>query len=121
MKNCLPYFIILVFVTCCSSQKEKIPPPEAMQKSSGKVVIYQMMTRLFGNKTAVNKTWGTIEENGVGKFNDIDAKALKSIKELGINHVCYTGVLEHAVLKQYTQYGIQLDDDDIVKCRAGSP
>jgi glycosidase len=121
MKNCLPYLIILVFITCCSSQKEKIPPPEAMQKSTGKVVIYQMMTRLFGNKTAVNKTYGTIEENGVGKFNDIDANALKGIKELGITHVWYTGVLEHALLTDYTQYGIPLDDADIVKGRAGSP
>jgi glycosidase len=121
MKNRLPYLIILVFITCCSSQKEKIPPPEAMQKSTGKVVIYQMMTRLFGNKTAVNKTYGTIEENGVGKFNDIDANALKGIKELGITHVWYTGVLEHALLTDYTQYGIPLDDADIVKGRAGSP
>jgi glycosidase len=92
-----------------------------MQKSTGKVVIYQMMTRLFGNKTAVNKTYGTIEENGVGKFNDIGANALKGVKELGITHVWYTGVLEHALLTDYTQYGIPLDDADIVKGRAGSP
>jgi glycosidase len=121
MKNSLLYLGILVLLSCCSAQKEKIPPISTMQKSSGKVVIYQMMTRLFGNKTAVNKTYGTIEENGVGKFNDINATALKAIKELGITHVWYTGVLEHALLTDYTQYGIPLDDADVVKGRAGSP
>src|SRR5688572_25981758 len=79
----------------CTPKKEKIPPINTMQKSSGKIVIYQMMTRLFGNKISVNKPWGSIEENGVGKFNDIDNKALAAIKEMGISHIWYTGVLEH--------------------------
>ncbi|HYC86826.1 MAG TPA: alpha-amylase family protein [Chryseosolibacter sp.] len=92
-----------------------------MQKQSGKVVVYQMMTRLFGNKTANNKPYGTIEENGVGKFNDIDGKALRGIKGLGVTHVWYTGVLEHALLTDYTSFGIPLDDADVVKGRAGSP
>jgi glycosidase len=92
-----------------------------MQKTSGKIVIYQMMTRLFGNKTAVNKAHGTIEQNGVGKFNDINDAALKAIKAMGVTHVWYTGVVEHAVLTDYTQYGIPLDDADVVKGRAGSP
>ena len=30
-----------------------------------------MMPRLFGNKVALNKPYGTIAENGCGKFNDI--------------------------------------------------
>ena len=79
------------------------------------------MTRLFGNKSSANKRYGTIEENGVGKFNDIDEAALKAIKDLGITHVWYTGVIEHGVLTDYTQYGIPLDDADVVKGRAGSP
>lgn len=92
-----------------------------MEKSSGKMVVYQLMTRLFANKTSTNKTYGTIEENGVGKFNDINEAALKSIKELGVTHVWYTGVLEHALLTDYTKFGIPLDDADVVKGRAGSP
>ncbi|MBV6644611.1 MAG: alpha-amylase family protein, partial [Cyclobacteriaceae bacterium] len=32
-----------------------------------------------------------------------------------------TGAIEHAVLTDYTQYGIALDDADVVKGRAGSP
>jgi len=86
-----------------------------------KLVIYQMMTRLFGNKTAVNKMYGTIAENGVGKFNDITDTALQAIKKLGVSHVWYTGVLEHATMTDYTPYGIALDDADVVKGRAGSP
>jgi glycosidase len=105
----------------CTPQKEKIPPVPDMQQASNKVVVYQMMTRLFGNKVSVNKPYGTLEENGVGKFNDINDTALKSLKELGITHVWYTGVLEHGVLTDYTKYGIPLDDADVVKGRAGSP
>lgn len=80
-----------------------------------------MMTRLFGNKATSNKPYGTIEENGVGKFNDINDAALKGIKELGTTHVWYTGVIEHAHLTDYTKFGIPLDDADVVKGRAGSP
>ncbi len=92
-----------------------------MEQTDGKIIIYQMMTRLFGNKVAVNKPYGTIDENGVGKFNDITSQALRGIKELGVTHVWYTGVIEHAVLTDYTAYGIPLDDADVVKGRAGSP
>ncbi|TGE09334.1 alpha-amylase family glycosyl hydrolase [Hymenobacter fodinae] len=86
-----------------------------------KLVIYQMMTRLFGNKTAVNKHYGTLQENGVGKFNDINTTALQAIKKMGVSHVWFTGVLEHATMTNYTKDGIALDDADVVKGRAGSP
>lgn len=92
-----------------------------MQKSTGKVIIYQMLPRLFGNKVTVNKPYGTIEENGVGKFNEITETALQSLKDMGITHVWYTGILEHGTLTDYTKHGIPLDDADIVKGRAGSP
>jgi glycosidase len=80
-----------------------------------------MMTRLFGNKTNNNKPFGTIEENGVGKFSDIDETALRAIRDLGITHVWYTGIIEHALLTDYTKFNIPLDDADVVKGRAGSP
>ncbi|WP_373285536.1 alpha-amylase family glycosyl hydrolase [Hymenobacter cavernae] len=86
-----------------------------------KMVIYQVMTRLFGNKVTTNKPYGTITENGVGKFNDITDTALQEIKKLGVSHVWYTGVLEHATMTDYTAHGITLDDADVVKGRAGSP
>ena len=104
----------------CTVPKEKIPPPP-METATGKMIIYQMMTRLFGNKVATNQPFGKIEENGVGKFNDITPKALQGIKELGVTHVWYTGVIEHALQTDYTSAGISLDDPDVVKGRAGSP
>src|SRR5258706_14354630 len=120
MRNIL--FLLLILLTLgCSSPKEKIPEVPLMQSNAKKIIIYQMMTRLFGNQKTVNKPFGTLEENGVGKFNDINDAALKGIKELGVSHVWYTGVLEHALLTDYTQFGIPLDDADVVKGRAGSP
>ena len=86
-----------------------------------KLVIYQLMTRLFGNKVALNKPYGTIGENGCGKFNDITDKALDEIKKMGVSHVWYTGVIEHATMTDYTTQGIPPDDADVVKGRAGSP
>ena len=105
----------------CAAPKEKIPPVPKMKATGNKIVIYQMMTRLFGNVKTLNKPFGTLDENGVGKFEDIDDKALGGIKELGISHVWYTGVIEHALLSDYTSFGIPLDDADVVKGRAGSP
>lgn len=122
----MKYFFILILLASlfveCSTPKEKIPDTMLSDSNrSEKLVIYQMMTRLFGNTKTTNKKYGTLAENGVGKFNDINATALKSIKELGVSHVWYTGVIEHAVLTDYTAFGIPLDDADVVKGRAGSP
>jgi glycosidase len=86
-----------------------------------KLIIYQLLPRLFGNANTTNKTYGAIEENGVGKLNDINDKALQEIKSIGFTHVWYTGVIEHATMTDYTQYGIPNDDPDVVKGRAGSP
>lgn len=113
--------LLSAVVLSCSAPKEKIPPADIMNKSSSKMIIYQMLPRLFGNKQTVNKPFGTMEENGVGKFNDISDTALQSLRALGITHVWYTGVIEHAVLTDYTSFGIPLDDADVVKGRAGSP
>lgn len=97
----------------------KAKQPEAVKNA--KPVIYQVFTRLFGNKNMTNKAWGTIEENGVGKFNDFTDKALDAIAEFGVSHIWYTGVPHHAVIRDYTEYGISNDDPDVVKGRAGSP
>lgn len=86
-----------------------------------KAVVYQVFTRLYGNTNANNEPWGTIEENGVGKFSDFTDKALSEIKDLGATHIWYTGVLHHALIGDYAQYGISNDDPDVVKGRAGSP
>jgi len=121
MNKVLGCFAIAALLAGCTRSHEKIPPVTSMDNASGKIVIYQIMTRLFGDTASVNKPYGTIEENGVGKFNDINDAALTGIKNLGVTHVWYTGVIEHAVLSDYLKYGIALDDADVVKGRAGSP
>ncbi|TKB98279.1 alpha-amylase family glycosyl hydrolase [Pedobacter cryotolerans] len=93
----------------------------AEQIANRKLVIYQAFVRHFGNKNTTNKFYGSIEENGSGKFNDINEKALKELKKLGINYVWFTGVIEHATMTDYSKFGIKSDDPDIVKGRAGSP
>ncbi|MCC3154140.1 alpha-amylase family glycosyl hydrolase [Hymenobacter sp. BT770] len=97
------------------------PNTTAEVPQDNKLVIYQLMTRLFGNKVALNKPYGTIAENGCGKFNDITDKALDEIKKMGVSHVWYTGVIEHATMTDYAAQGIPADDADVVKGRAGSP
>lgn len=86
-----------------------------------KIVIYQIFTRLFGNRNLNRKEWGTIEENGVGKMNDIQNAQLQRIKELGITHVWYTGIIRHATQTDYSRYGIPTQHNRVVKGRAGSP
>ncbi len=98
--------------------KQKMKETEAPPR---KTVIYQVFTRLFGNTNTANKPWGTIQENGVGKFNDFTNVALREIKNLGVTHIWYTGVPHHALVNDYTKYGISNDDPDVVKGRAGSP
>ena len=86
-----------------------------------KILIYQVFTRLHGNTVQTRKPFGTIEENGCGKLNDFTPTVLKQIREKGITHVWYTGVIRHATMTDYTQYGIPHQHPAVVKGRAGSP
>ena len=86
-----------------------------------KIIIYQMLPRIFGNSNENCVAGGTIEQNGCGKFNDITPKALRAIRELGATHVWYTGVIEHTTRTNYAEYGIPTDHPAIVKGEAGSP
>jgi glycosidase len=118
----MKYSIILLLVLFgCSVSKEKIPTTTTMESNEGKIVIYQLLPRLFGNKKTANEMYGTPTENGVGKFQDINESALTAIRDMGVSHIWYTGVIEHATLSDHTAYGIPLDDADVVKGRAGSP
>lgn len=114
-------------LAACSQEpvvEVKKQPSEHSQESQAQVqkpVVYQVFTRLFGNTNDNNIPWGTIEQNGVGKFADFDQKALAAIKELGVTHIWYTGVLHHATVTDYSDFGLPADDPDVVKGRAGSP
>ena len=86
-----------------------------------KFAIYQVLPRLFGNYNTTRKPHGTIQENGCGKFNSFTPKALKEIKSMGITHIWYTGVIEHATKTDYSAFGIRPDHPAVVKGNAGSP
>jgi len=120
--NKIVYGLLIGFIVVLSNCAQKDEQLTIMnQDKEYKIVIYQVFTRLFGNTNTTNKPWGTIEENGIGKFNDFTDKALQEIKNLGITHIWYTGILHHDVITDYTKYGISNDDPDVVKGRAGSP
>jgi len=88
---------------------------------NSKMIIYQLLPRLFGNTKTKVIPHGGIDTNGCGKFKDITEQALQEIKELGITHVWFTGILEHATQTDYSIYGIAKDHSAIVKGKAGSP
>ncbi len=80
-----------------------------------------MLPRLFANRNQNCVPNGTIEQNGSGKMNDITTKVLRKIKDLGVTHVWYTGIIEHSVQTDYSRYGIARDNIHVVKGKAGSP
>lgn len=83
--------------------------------------IYQIFTRLFGNQNMTRMPHGMMEENGVGKMNDITTTVLNRIHDMGFTHVWFTGIVRHATTTDYTTYGIPRQHPAIVKGRAGSP
>ena len=92
-----------------------------LKVQSSKIIIYQVFTRLYGNRCTNRMEDGTIAENGCGKLNDFTPKSLKAIKEMGVSHIWYTGVIRHASQTDYTQYGIPRQHAAVVKGKAGSP
>ena len=90
-------------------------------KEKRKSIIYQLMPRWFTNCNEKCVPNGTIRQNGVGKFNEIDETKLRSIKSLGATHVWYTGIIEHATATSYSRYGITPCNAHVVKGKAGSP
>ena len=88
---------------------------------SEKIVLYQIFTRLYGNKNTTRKENGSLAENGCGKMNDFTPSALKKIREMGVSHIWYTGIIRHATQTDYSAYGIPRNHPAIVKGRAGSP
>lgn len=84
-----------------------------------KLIIYQTFPRIMTNMNDKCVRWGTYEENGSGKFNDITDKVIKSIAELGVNCIWLTGVIEMATKTAFP--GIPSDNPNVVKGEAGSP
>ena len=85
----------------------------------GKVIIYQMLPRLWGNIGGKNIKNGTLKDNGCGKFSSIDTISLEYLRSLGVSHVWYTGIIRHATAEDSD--GCTPSPADWVKGRAGSP
>lgn len=85
----------------------------------GKVIIYQMLPRLWGNIGGKNIKNGTLKDNGCGKFSSIDTISLEYLRSLGVSHVWYTGIIRHATAEDSA--GCTPSSADWVKGRAGSP
>lgn len=134
MKNLILPAALLALAAACSTPRASTPaaasaepksaampapPPAAALPPDDKLIVYQLLPRLFTNLKTTNRPWGTAAENGVGKLNQIDDRALDEIKKLGVTHVWYTGVIEHATMNAFP--GMPADDPDVVKGRAGSP
>ncbi|MDY4186095.1 MAG: alpha-amylase family glycosyl hydrolase, partial [Sodaliphilus sp.] len=89
--------------------------------NKSKIIIYQLFPRLFTN-TQPNPVFnGTIAQNGAGKMNQIDTRVLNSLRDLGVTHVWYTGIVQHASKTDYSAYGIHKSNPHVVKGNAGSP
>jgi glycosidase len=86
-----------------------------------KIIIYQLLPRLFGNKTTNLVFDGSRNENGCGKFKNISNKALSEIKKLGVNYIWYTGIIEHAIVQGYPEHDIPNGNPLVIKGKAGSP
>ena len=86
-----------------------------------KIIIYQVFTRLFGNRNTARVPNGTLRVNGTGKMSDFDAERLRRIHDMGFTHVWFTGVIRHATATDYSKHGIPRQHPSVVKGVAGSP
>jgi glycosidase len=105
-----------VIFACLSA----LPVSLASGDTKPRPVVYQLVVRHFGNDRGQNVPNGTITQNGVGKFSDINDAALREIKKLNVSHIWLTGVLRQSTLTDHSALGITQEDPDIVKGRAGS-
>lgn len=92
-----------------------------VSKRNERIIVYQFFPRILTNTQENPEPWGTLQRNGSGKFNDLTPRVLQSIKELGVNTLWLTGVIEHATKTDFSPYGIKRDNPAIVKGEAGSP
>lgn len=86
-----------------------------------RLIIYQTFPRILTNMNEECRPWGSLKENGSGNLADYDATLLRSLKNLGINTIWLTGVIEHATKTDFSAYGISPDNPNVVKGEAGSP
>ena len=86
-----------------------------------KFIIYQLLLRVFGNTNKECVSNGSLHINGTGKFSSITDDVFDHLKTLGVSHIWYTGVIEHATCESFQEWGIRPDNHSVVKGIAGSP
>jgi glycosidase len=123
LRTFIPLIVVYTHIATVVLAQQSTKPMKTKKASppSDKLVIYQVMTRLFGNLKTTNQLNGSMAENGVGKLSDFNDTALKAIKSFGYSHIWYTGVIEHATMEDFREVGIPLDNPSVIKGRAGSP
>lgn len=85
------------------------------------MLIYQVLPRLFGNDNPSCIPGAPFEVNGSGRFADFTSRTFASLRQLGVTHIWYTGILQHATRTVRTDSGILPSPSDEVKGEAGSP
>ena len=78
-----------------------------------------MLPRLWGNDNPNPIYFGSVTQNGTGRFSDIDTKTLEYLSWLGCSHVWYTGIIRHST--QTKEAGCICSHPQFVKGIAGSP
>lgn len=94
---------------------------DPMSDTPARPVVYQLFLRQFSNVNETRKPNGTLAQNGVGKFRDLNRQALHSLRELGITHLWLLGTPRQATATDYSAVGLPPDDPDLLKGVAGSP
>jgi glycosidase len=117
----IPHYHELVIPSFAQDDSEELILRGRQSAGKERVRIYQLFVRLFGNTNETRKQNGTLAENGVGKFADINDAALAAIREMGFTHVWLTGVFQQATATDFSEFGQPADDTDLLKGLAGSP
>ena len=86
-----------------------------------KFIIYQLLLRVFGNANADCVPNGSLALNGTGKFSSVTDAIFEHLHTLGVSHIWYTGIIEHATCENFEEYGIRHDNPSVIKGLAGSP
>ena len=86
-----------------------------------KFIIYQLLLRVFGNTNTDCVPNGSLALNGTGKFSSVTDAVFRHLHTLGVSHIWYTGVIEHATCEDFGEYGIRRDNPSVIKGMAGSP
>lgn len=88
---------------------------------AGKIAIYQVLPRLFGNTNENCIPNSSFYVNGCGKFDHLRSDILIEIKSFGYTHIWLTGIIRHASQTAFPELGIDAAPESIVKGEAGSP